>query len=60
MRIESHSAWQRRQWRVGWVSRIKSRLRSRENFFLDFPFHRTFSLTSLFIELIDDGQVRMS
>ena len=26
---------------VGWISRNKSRLRSRENFFLDIPFYRT-------------------
>jgi hypothetical protein len=26
---------------VGWISRKKSRLRSRENFFLDIPFYRT-------------------
>src|SRR5258705_10856405 len=29
------------------------RLRSRQNFFLDIPFDRTFFLTSLLIELID-------
>jgi hypothetical protein len=26
---------------VGWISRNKSRLRSRRNFFLDIPFYRT-------------------
>ena len=26
---------------VGWISRKKSRLRSRQNFFLDIPFYRT-------------------
>src|SRR6185437_11683579 len=41
MRIESHSAWQRSQWIVGWMSRNKSRLRSRGSFSLDIPFHRT-------------------
>ena len=28
---------QRSRWKVGWVSRNKSRLRSRQNFFLDIP-----------------------
>ena len=27
---------------VGWISRKKSRIRSRENFFLDIPFYRTY------------------
>ena len=31
---------QRSRWKVGWVSRNKSRLRSRQNFFLDIPLYR--------------------
>ena len=32
---------QRSETSVGWISRNKSRLRSRQNFFLDIPFYRT-------------------
>ena len=32
---------QRSETTVGWISRKKSRLRSRQNFFLDIPFYRT-------------------
>ena len=41
MRIKRQNSVQRSRWTVGWVSRITSQLRSRQNFFLDIPFYRT-------------------
>src|SRR5215469_3802663 len=41
MRTKRQNSFQRSRWRVGWVSRIKSQLPSRQNFFLDIPFYRT-------------------
>ena len=38
---QSAKLLQRSETSVGWISRNKSRLRSRENFFLDIPFYRT-------------------
>src|SRR5262249_19618774 len=44
MRTKRQNSFQRSRWRVGWVSRIKSQLPSRQNFFLDIPFYRTHQL----------------
>src|SRR5207302_10690026 len=41
MRIKSQDSSQRSLWTVGWMSKNKPRLRSRQNFFLDIPFNRT-------------------
>ncbi len=41
MRIKSQDSSQRSLWTVGWMSKNKSRLRSRQKFFLDIPFNRT-------------------
>src|SRR6266568_2604279 len=41
MRIKSQDSSQRSLWTVGWMSKNKPRLRSRQNFFLDIPFDRT-------------------
>ena len=38
---QSAKLLQRSETSVGWISRNKSRLRSRQNFFLDIPFYRT-------------------
>ena len=38
---QSAKLLQRTETSVGWISRKKSRLRSRQNFFLDIPFYRT-------------------
>src|SRR5215471_12477445 len=55
MRTERQNSFPPSRCRVGWRSRIKSHLRSRQNFFLDIPFDRT----SLLIELTDIGTNRL-